>query len=284
MSVKIERLHALEDTDPASVVKFPSKKPKGNAVRFSSRCEIMLIPSRMEYLFSGLDLWYTKKDEAAAEKEALAELKQAMMRNSSLTFKAAQTLLYQPTTPVDSFAYEPIHQKASRFGDVVKVIIVNSSSRLYRKYSEAIFQVLEQSAYRQSEFYHLHSIEDFFQHRMYACKEGTVGGSATSKGQGQEGIIPHIIIFDQDEFCAYDVQITTQIVACLRKHYDQASTLIGFYADGESSSTMYMKLLDFDAIDFRYLQPNQDPMAVLSSMVNKPMNRLQTALQSTLSL
>ena len=284
MSVKIERLHALKDTDPVSVNTFPSKKPKGNVVRFSTRCEIMLIPSRMEYLFSGLDLWYTKKDEAAAEKEALAELKQAMMRNSSLTFKAAQTLLYQPTI-ADRLTYEPIHHKSLHsFGDVVKVIIVNSSSRLYRKYSEAIFQVLEQSAYRQSEFYHLRSIEDFFQHRMYACKEGTVGGSATSKGQGQEGIIPHIIIFDQDEFCAYDVQITTQIVACLRKHYDQASTLIGFYADGESSSTMYMKLLDFDAIDFRYLQPQQDPMAVLSSMVNKPLNRLQTALQSTLSL
>ena len=64
--------------------------------------------------------------------------------------------------------------------------------------------------------------------------------------QGQELIVPHIIIFDQDEFCAYDVQIISQIVACLRKRYDQASTLIGFYADRESSSTMYMKLLDFD--------------------------------------
>jgi hypothetical protein len=94
------------------------------------------------------------------------------------------------------------------------------------------------------------------------------------QGQGQEGIVPHIIIFDQDEFCAFDVQIISQIVACLRKRYDQASTLIGFYADGESSSTMYMKLLDFDAIDFRYLQPQQDPMAVLSSMVCKPMYRL----------
>jgi hypothetical protein len=50
--------------------------------------------------------------------------------------------------------------------------------------------------------------------------------------------------------------------------------LIDYYADGESSSTMYMKLLDFDAIDFRYLQPQQDPMAVLSSMVYKPMYRL----------
>ena len=275
MSVKIERLHALEDTDPASVVKFPSKKPKGNAVRFSSRCEIMLIPSRMEYLFSGLDLWYTKKDEAAAEKEALAELKQAMMSNSSLTFKAAQTLLYQPTI-ADRLTYEPIHHKSPHsFGDVVKVIIVNSSQHLCMKYSEAICEVLEQSAYLQSEFCHLHSIDDFFQYRMQECKGGTVGGvPSQGQGQGQEGIVPHIIIFDQDEFCAYDVQIISQIVACLRKRYYQASTLIGFYADRESSSTMYMKLLDFDAIDFRYLQPQQDPMAVLSSMVNKPMYRL----------
>ena len=72
-----------------------------------------------------------------------------------------------------------------------------------------------------------------------------------SQGQGQEGIVPHIIIFDQDEFCAYDVQIISQIVACLRKRYDQASTLIGFYADRESSSTMYMKLLDFDESSYR---------------------------------
>jgi hypothetical protein len=76
-------------------------------------------------------------------------------------------------------------------------------------------------------------------------------GRVPSQGQGQEGIVPHIIIFDQDEFCAYDVQIISQIVACLRKRYDQASTLIGFYADRESSSTMYMKLLDFNA-DSRY--------------------------------
>jgi len=235
----------------------------------------------MEYLFSGLDLWYSKRDEAAAEKEALEELKQAMINNPSLTFQTAQTLLYQPTAS-DRLTSEPIVCKAAAFdktvyfGDVVKVIIVNSSLRLYMKYSKAIFRVLEQSSYQQSEFYHLHSIEDFFLHHMQTCNGGTVGGIS----QCRSGIA-HIIIFDQDEFCSFDVQITTQIVACLRKYYDQASTLIGFYADGESSSTMYMRLLDFDAIDFRYLQPHQDPMTVLSSMVNKPMDRLQTAIQST---
>lgn len=73
-------------------------------VRYKETCDVILIPSKEEYIESGIQLWYTSRDFRAAKYEASKEIKGLLDIIPQLSFSSAMTLLYQPSHECNSVA------------------------------------------------------------------------------------------------------------------------------------------------------------------------------------
>jgi hypothetical protein len=72
------------------------EKKKRSRVKYARSCSVILIPCRKEYVDAGIDLWYSRNDQAAAQNQVKVELKTLLDFNPILTIRSAMNFLYQP--------------------------------------------------------------------------------------------------------------------------------------------------------------------------------------------
>ena len=72
---------------------------KTRHVRYKETCDVILIPSKEEYVEFGIQLWYKNRDFEVAMAEAKKELRVLLESLPLLSFSSALTLLYQPSAP-----------------------------------------------------------------------------------------------------------------------------------------------------------------------------------------
>ena len=97
------------------------EKTNGNSanhVRYKKTCDVILIPSKEEYVEFGIQLWYKPKDFKIAKAEAKEELRELLEYLPHLSFSSALTLLYQPSKPSTVHSTTSITNKISDVSDV----------------------------------------------------------------------------------------------------------------------------------------------------------------------
>ena len=73
------------------------KVSKRHHVKYATKCNVILIPSRLEYIEAGIDLWYKASDFSDNIRQVLDEVNTVVSNNPSVTEENALKFLYQPT-------------------------------------------------------------------------------------------------------------------------------------------------------------------------------------------
>ena len=92
-----------------------------NHVRYKKTCDVILIPSKEEYVEFGIQLWYKPKDFKIAKAEAKEELRELLEYLPQLSFSSALTLLYQPSKPSTVHSTTSITRNGNKISDVSDV-------------------------------------------------------------------------------------------------------------------------------------------------------------------
>ncbi len=107
------------------------EKTNGNSanhVRYKKTCDVILIPSKEEYVEFGIQLWYKPKDFKIAKAEAKEELRELLEYLPQLSFSSALTLLYQPSKPSTVHSTTFITRNGNKISDVSDVDAISSWS------------------------------------------------------------------------------------------------------------------------------------------------------------
>jgi len=94
-------------------------------VRYKETCDVILIPSKEEYIECGIYLWYNKRDFKVAKNEATEEIRGLINKIPQLSFSSAMTMLYQPTDNI--LKSKSQQKKNSSFVESVELYFMDSS-------------------------------------------------------------------------------------------------------------------------------------------------------------
>jgi hypothetical protein len=79
------------------------KNGRRKRVRYNDTCDVILIPSKEEYIECGIYLWYNSKDYSMAKCEASKEIRYLLERAPNLSLSSALRILYQPGSSMDKY-------------------------------------------------------------------------------------------------------------------------------------------------------------------------------------
>lgn len=103
--------------------------------------ELFFIMTHREYFEAGIDLWYSKVDQAVAQCQVAHEVKKLMDFNPSLKMEQAMSFLYQPRTDyVNSFV--PLNQSVPR--ENLSVMIIDKEMISFQESSHCLSESLQQ--------------------------------------------------------------------------------------------------------------------------------------------
>ena len=85
-------------------------------VHYARTCNLILIPTRQEYIDASIDLWYTRTTFDMAKLQASKEIRELMLKHPSLTFEKAVLILYQPQ-PHDDDEFDTVFTSSSACDD-----------------------------------------------------------------------------------------------------------------------------------------------------------------------
>lgn len=86
---------AISSSVPVARIKA-SEFSAGKKVSFTKRCNVILIPSRQEYLDYDISLWNDPERYEVAKSEVFNDISMLMDQHPNLNFREVVTLLFQP--------------------------------------------------------------------------------------------------------------------------------------------------------------------------------------------
>lgn len=114
--------------------------PPRKTVSFHSTCAVILIPSRKEYVDAGIDLWFNRKDQTAAQTQVANELKQLISYNPALTVETAMKFLYQPQVHLDAAMFAKDENEGI---SPLNVMVVDRQETSAKESANAIYMKLQ---------------------------------------------------------------------------------------------------------------------------------------------
>ena len=114
--------------------------PPRRSVSFHSTCAVILIPSRKEYVDAGIDLWFNRKDQTAAQTQVANELKQLISYNPALTVETAMKFLYQPQIHLDAAMFAKDESEGVM---PLNVMVVDRQEASAKEAANAIYMKLQ---------------------------------------------------------------------------------------------------------------------------------------------